>query len=500
MTQRLVPWASVLEPFAQIARYAPGRPFITEVSGSRRGQTSTYGVVYAAVRRRAAALGALGIGPGVRLGSRPRNTVDAFVTFLATLWIGATAVVADPSDADARVGEQFAHYDVTDWVSLVDDVRRLETTGCADSGQPQVRPDDVAVIVFTSGSTGAPRAVAQSHYNIAVNCAAVARHHSLGPGVSSFACLPISHVNALAFTGLATMAAGGHVFMVDGFDPLTYLASLAASGAQIASVVPSILTTLLASSRPAPALPAMWYFVSAAATLAADVVRHVDERLAVRIVQGYGLSEAVNFSCLMPPRLTRAAYRRLMIDSNVPAVGPALVGNEVSVLASGGGPAQPGEIGEVAIRGHDVMLGYVDDRVSTAEMMRGGWLHTGDLGTMERDEAVGGPVLLITGRAKNVLKIAGHTVGMEEVERALLSVAEIDAAAACGIPDRHSGEALAVLIVSSSTQLDGAAVRDALLRRLGPNHVPRTIRFVPALPLLPNGKLARTELPSLLAP
>jgi acyl-CoA synthetase (AMP-forming)/AMP-acid ligase II len=199
----------------------------------------------------------------------------------------------------------------------------------------------------------------------------------------------------------------------------------------------------------------------------------------------------------MPVRLDADAYARLIEDADVPSVGRAIAGNEVEILRADGTAADPGEAGEIVVRGHNVMLGYLGDREANDDAFRGGWLRTGDLGRKVCDPSIVEPVFVVTGRAKNVVKVSGQTIGIEEVERELARLGGVAAAAALGIRDERSEEALAVLIVRASKHLDEKAVRTAMRTRLGPSLVPKVVRFVDALPLLSNGKLARQRLPEL---
>lgn len=504
--------SSVVDAFVARASATPAAPFITEVargsvSGRVSGRSVSYGEVLARVRARAAALDAAGVTSGVRVGFRPHNNIDGFVTILAILWTGAAVVLVNPRDAEVRVTEQYRSIQAIDYRTLDDDVRTRETRPPSSrvahsiidgDKRPVCMPDDVAVVIFTSGSTGVPRAVAQSHHGIQVNSAAVAAHHALGPSTRLFACLPLFHVNALEFTGFASMISGSHLFMAEAFDPLAYLGALSEARADIASVVPSILTAITDRKGISPALPELRYFVSAAAPLAAVTVRRVNERLGKRIVQGYGLSEAGNFSCLMPPDLNSDAYARLMSEAIIPSIGPSLAGNDVDVLGPDGQPAELEEPGEIVVRGPNVMIGYLGDAVATKAVFRGGWLHTGDLGMKLVDPAIDSPVFVVTGRAKNVVKVGGHTIGLEEVERAVLSLDGIEAVAASSANDPRFGEVLGVLAVRSSIEVDSAKVRAVVEERIGPDHTPRYVRFVDALPLLDNGKLARIEVSKLL--
>jgi acyl-CoA synthetase (AMP-forming)/AMP-acid ligase II len=500
-TPGVLPWGSVLEPFSAVARRSPAAPFLTEVRGTLFGPTISYGEALTRVITRAQALNKLGIGPGTRVGLTPHNDIDSSITILSVLWSGAIATIADPADARARVVGSMQALGAVELADTMSDVERVESDArCQTPARPPVpSPSTPAIIVFTSGSTGAPRAVSQSHYGLLVNCTAVARLHNLGRASRLFACLPISHVNALLFTGFAAQMVGAHTWLADGFDPLAYLNALATSEAHVASVVPSILVSLVQSRRP-PRLPSLGYFVSAAAPLSARTADDVLRHLGARIVQGYGLSEAGNFSCSMPVALDPDTYSRLMIDAGTVPVGPALVGNEVSVLRPSGARAESGETGEVVVRGHNVMIEYVGEPGETADTFRGGWLHTGDQGAWIDDPALESGALVITGRAKNIAKVGGATVGFEEVERVLMRLDEVMAVAACSLPDARYGEVLGVLVVTVETgRLDEDTVRSVIRAQLGQRHVPATVRFADKMPLLSNGKLARSQVRELLS-
>jgi long-chain acyl-CoA synthetase len=502
--RRLVRHTSVLSGFMAMVRASPGAPCITELRGGEVGGSASYAQIWDRVRRRAAALRHAGLQRQTRVGLQPGNDIDAVVTILALLGLGAVAVLASPRDAAERVKRQLDRLGAVPYDDLARQVKAAERGfRRGDDSAPlllkrNTHPDDLTIVVFTSGSTGEPRAVGQSSYNVSVNCAAVAAHHGLGQRSRVFSCLPLFHVNALEFTTFASMMSGSHVFMADSFDPTSYLAALSMSRAGIASVVPSILTTLTEARR-IPDLPALRYFVSAAAPLASVTANRVLTRLKARIIQGYGLSEAANFSCTMPSTMDDETYHRIMIRADIPPIGIPLRGNEVAILRPDGAVAGPGETGEIGIRGHNVMIGYLGDEAATRAALRGGWLRTGDLGMQVSEPALAGNVFVVTGRAKHVIKVAGHTVGLEEVERALLSLPDVCAVAAAGIADGHFGEVLGVIVVSASPALTSAAIREHVHHRLGPDYVPRVVRFAASLPLLANGKIARQAVASELA-
>ena len=501
--RRLTPDLSVLEAFTRVARARPDAPLITEVREAEIGVTATRGEVLRMVARRARALDLAGIPRGSRVGLRPRNTISDLVDILAVQWQGSAAVLANPADAPGRVAGQFGRLDAVDLAGTRTEVAAREAlvTDSDLAGElaagPRTRADDLAVAVFTSGSTGAPRAVGQSHGSIVVNATAVARHHALAPSVSLFACLPLFHVNALEFTCFGAMLSGSRTFLAESFDPFTYLRALRATGAGIASTVPNLLQAVAAGARRFELPGRLRYVVSAAAPLTAATARAVSAALRVPVVQGYGLSEAANFSCLMPVRLPAEAYRRLVTHAAIPPVGPAVWGNEVAVLDPAGVRLPPGEVGEIGIRGHNVMLGYLGDDDATAAAFADGWLRTGDLGRFVVDPALAAEAVQITGRAKHVVKVRGHTVGFEEVEHALAEAPGISGVAAIGVGHPVEGEVLCLLVVADDAFVDAALVRSELSRRLGPDYRPYAVHLVDSLPLLHNGKLDRTAVRTL---
>ena len=493
---RLVEHATPHAGFAAAARRRPRATWLVDL---RARQTLPYGEGLRLVERAGASLRC---GPGAFVGILPSNSTDSAVLILAVLRARATAVLLSPRQPDVRIAEQAARADCQLVLDCADrrpsvacevvegrEVLAAEAPGAID-GEPA--PDDLAVLVYTSGSTAASKAVALTHYNLAVNAEALIRHHRLGPETVALASLPLSHVNALGFTLIAVAMAGGRTILVDEFEPRAYFAAAASHGATLASVVPSLLTAL-ADVDDVPELPRLEYFVSAAAPLGAGTARQVCERIGKRIVQGYGLSETTNFSTLMPRDLEPDEYRCVMLESSIPPVGVPVFGNEVAVLDPGGAPVADGKTGEICMRGHNVMAGYFDDPEATAQAFRGGWFHSGDIGRFET-YAGGRRFLCITGRAKNVVKVGGESVSLEEIERALETLPEVVEAGAVGLPHRLLGEEVAAAVVARDATLDDRAVREALLAVLPAAHVPTRLRLVTRLPRVANGKLDRREL------
>jgi acyl-CoA synthetase (AMP-forming)/AMP-acid ligase II len=196
----------------------------------------------------------------------------------------------------------------------------------------------------------------------------------------------------------------------------------------------------------------------------------------------------------MPTNLASDAYHRWVLRADPPPVGRALFGNEVAVMNGEGRTLGAGEVGEVVIRGHSVMLGYFDAPGATAEAFRGGWFHSGDLGRWVVDDVSGRRYLVLTGRLKNIVKVDGEGVSLEEVDRLLLEHPGVDDAACFGVPDQVGGERVICLVVARAGAVAPDELRAHLARLLPSRHVPSEFVFAPHVERTATGKVLRQRL------
>ncbi len=449
----------------------------------------------------------LGAGPGGVLALAPRNDLRSVLAILGLLRAGSALLILNPGDPASRMKEQAALPRAP--IVGIDDVTPadLHRPGPADldAGRAVARtaaidPAATALIFGTSGSTAASKLVTQSHRNVAVNAHAAGRHHGLRRGDRVLGCLPIHHVNGLHFTLLASLAAGAHAILAHGFDPFGYPRLLERFRPRVASVVPSILEALVDTWRRPPIDHELGYFVSAAAPLSSATVRAAGDRLGVRVLQGYGLTETTNFSTTMPVDVSEGTFRRLARETDIPSIGVAMYGNEVAVLDAQGERARPGDEGEICMRGHNVMTGYVDNPDATGEAFRGGWFHSGDLGTVVRDEDCSHDFFVITGRLKNIAKVRGESVSLDEVDRALRGAPGVlDAACVAVAHPKHGEEILAAVRPGTGARGGLAELLRAHLRAaLPPAAIPRRIVRLDRIPRTATGKIRRGELAEIL--
>lgn len=484
------------------AEHEPQQVYLTEIDIDGTASRMSVGELEERSARLAAHLARHhGVTPGSRVALIPSNTARSVVAIFALMRMGAVTLMLNPTDPPARQKELCvrAGTELRLRDPGIEPDKAVESCAIPDTGAlDRSGHRDAAIerwsdlfLIGTSGSTAASKIVRQMHANAASNAADTIRHHRMAAGEIFLGCLPINHVNGLHFTVLATFAAGMHAVLLREFHPLQYPRVISAMRPRIASVVPSILDVIARIWRDDGLPKDFGYFVSAAAPLSMETAREVFDRIGARIVQSYGLTETTNFSCAMPIDLPAEAYRHLMLETDIPSVGVA-VGNEVAVLDEVGNLLSPGEIGEISMRGPNIMAGYLDNPEANVQAFRGGWFSSGDVGYQIARE-VQEPLTVLTGRIKNIAKVRGETVSLDEVDRALRAVAGIVDGACVAIRHDLWGERVVVAIVAPPDLTDDTVMRE-LEAILPPAAMPQRIVRMETLPRTATGKIRRSDL------
>ena len=507
------PWPVHEDVVGSLTRHALTRstePCLTTVADDGTAATFSYGEIYASSRRVAGWLGRTAdLVPGAPVGLMPRNDGESVVAVLALLRAGHPILMLNPNDPPNRIRQLLDAMKAERLLCSpgLEPPVGIETIAIPRIGEladpvdvvvePSADPSADAFYFGTSGSTAASKVVAQSRFNAAMNAKAVIAHHGLRPGDRILGCLPLHHVNGMHFTVLGTIAAGAHLVLASAFDPFGYPGLLAGFQPRLASVVPSVLDGLVQTFRGPDLPPGFEYFVSAAAPLGRQTARDVRRRLGALVIQGYGLTETTNFSATMPVGAPPEAYRKLLFDAEIPSIGAAVYGNEMAVLRADGSRAEPGEHGEICMRGYNVMSRYAGNERETAAAFLGGWFHSQDLGYALRDEDDGREYFFITGRSKNIAKIGGESVSLEEMERFLRAAPGVRDAACARLPHSLTGEQIAVAVVLEGEQRGD--LRAHLATAFSAAVLPRRFVVLDAIPRTATGKILRPRLAEMLA-
>ena len=402
--------------------------------------------------------------------------------------------------ADARV--VFA---APEWVDRVRDfasgiarpieVIAVDADGAAllgENSNPQMQepsihpaPDALALLMYTSGTTGTPKGVMLTQANLAANAIAISTEHRLISEDRVAAVLPLYHINGFAVTMLAPLAHGGSLVMPPKFSAAGFWDIAIEHGCTWLNVVPTIISYLLEGAAPASErLSRIRFCRSASAALSPEHHRAFEAKFGVDIIETMGLTEtmAPAFSNPIEPLLRK-----------VGSVGRAS-GCDARVVDATNAPLADGVTGEIAIRGPQVMPGYYKNADATAAaFFPDGWLRTGDLGFRDADG-----FFFITGRIKELIIKGGENIAPREIDEALLRHPAVLDAAAVGIPDRHYGQdIMACVIVRQGQHCTEDELRDFCGRELGRYKTPKVFRFVDDLPRGPSGKVQRLKLAEL---
>lgn len=473
----------------------------------------TYGELHARVDAATAQLQAAGIGPGDRV-ALVLGTCPAFVEALAAvLRAGAAVVPLLPALAPDEL--RHALVDSGARVAVVgperaDDVVGLKATGAlpdltllvtadvevadcpvweawlADAGEPRWVPrdlDDVAALVYTSGTTGRPRGAVLTRRNLAVNQdQSLAGRFGVGAEDVVLLVLPLAHIYALNVGIGASLTAGATMVLVPRFEPAATLDAVVSHGVTVVLGAPPMYLAWLESGLLETAdLGRVRLAVSGAAALPVPVFERFRAATGITIEEGYGLTEAS----------PSVASNALAAAARPGSVGLPLPDLEVRLVDDAGADVAAGDPGELWVRGPNVFAGYWQDPTATAEVLTpDGWLRTGDVATRDEDG-----FLYLVDRRRDLIIVNGFNVYPREVERVLLADPTVSQAAAIGVPHPLTGEEVVAFVVPRpGTEVDPDALLGRCRSQLARYKCPRRIEVRGELPVTATGKVRRRAL------
>ncbi len=352
------------------------------------------------------------------------------------------------------------------------------------------RGDDTAVILYTSGTTGQPKGAELTHSNMLWN--AVSTHDMLAPGMSGgltqeveLVTLPLFHSTAQTCQMNACLYGGVRMVLLPRFEPAAVLDTMVRERVGVWVGVPTMYWALLAHAEAQGVAPAkiaehLRICVSGGAPMPVEVLRRFEATFGVRILEGYGLSETSPVAC----------FNQLQRPSKPGTVGFPIFGVEVRCVDDEGRPVAVGERGEVAVRGSNVMKGYYGRPEATADAIRDGWFHTGDIGVFDVEG-----YLSIVDRKKDMILRGGFNVYPRELEEVLLTHPAVSLVAVIGVPDERLGEEVKAVIVKRPGS--EASEEDILAwgrEQFAAYKYPRLVEFRERLPMTASGKVLKREL------
>ena len=354
--------------------------------------------------------------------------------------------------------------------------------GAADRPGP-AEPDDIALLLHTSGTTSRPKLVPLSHANLAASAAHIGATLGLAAGDRCLNIMPLFHIHGLIAAVLSSLAAGASVHCTPGFNALRFFAWLEEIEPTWYTAVPTMHQTILArAGRNAEAVAAsrLRFIRSSSSSLPPQVMAELEATFGCPVIESYGMTEAAHqmTSNRLPPG-----------DRKPGSVGPS-AGPEVAIMATDGEILPSETEGEIVIRGPNVTAGYVNNPEANSTAFAHGWFHTGDQGVMDADGYV-----RVTGRLKEIINRGGEKISPREVDEILMDHPAIAQVVTFGMPhDKLGEEVAAAVVLREGSEATEQAIRDFCATRLADFKVPRKVLILEEIPKGATGKLQRIGL------
>src|SRR3984885_8834620 len=362
----------------------------------------------------------------------------------------------------------------------------FETLLSGDAPGPQLAargPADPAVIIYTSGTTGTPKGAVLSHIGLYMNADIPGRLFEFAEDDVAVVALPLFHVFALSSIMNTCVLLGGTMTLVPRFEPRAVLQLMQRDRVTVFMGVPTMYIALLQAVDSADYdLASLRVAVSGGAPIPAEVIDAFESRFGVPILEGYGLSESSS----------TATFNISVTERKVYSVGKPIWGTSLQIWDEESRPLPPGadHVGEVVLRGMNIMTGYYDNPEATAKAFAGGWFHTGDLGYVDEDG-----FLFVVDRIKDLIIRGGYNVYPREIEEVLYGHPAVAEAAVIGVPDPMMGEEVrAVVAVKPGHSVTEAELIAFVKERAAAYKYPRVIEFRDSLPKGATGKILKKEL------
>ena len=384
---------------------------------------------------------------------------------------GAKVVVADGASAAKLAGGGNRIIPVEDVTS---------PTRPAEPVPVQAEPSTPALLIYTSGTTGRPKGVILDHGNVQATAELIVTWFDMTGETRSLLVLPLFHVNGIMVSVVSPLLAGGSTFIAERFDAASFWATVERARPTFFSAVPTIYALLVSRPGDQANTKNLRYVICGAAPMPRELIGEFEQRFGVPVVEGYGLSECTVVCTANPVHGLRKAG----------SVGLALPGVEVGVVDPAAQLLPAGQAGEVVVRGPNVMRGYLGRPAETAEVLRAGWLHTGDVGRFDDDG-----YLTLVDRVKDLIIRGGENIYPKEIEDVLYAHPAVLEAAVVGRPDAVFGEQpVAFVALRPGRSAEPDDLIEHCLGSLAKYKVPRLVCIEEALPKNAVGKIAKPVL------
>lgn len=361
--------------------------------------------------------------------------------------------------------------------------REYANAATQQSRQDACAPSDDAIIIYTSGTTGKPKGCLLSHGNLIANARQIRDWLSFTENDRLLTIMPLFHMNAVSVTTMSALYAGGSSVISPKFSASKFWNVISdyqiTSFGSVATMLSMLLNTYPEGVPAGLKTDQLRFAMCGSAPVPAEVMKKFEETFNCPVIEGYGLSESTCRSTFNPPDERRRAGSCGMT-----------IGNEMKVVDEDDNEVSDGELGEIVLRGENILKGYFKNPEANERAFRGGWFHTGDVGYRDKEG-----FFYIVDRKTDMIIRGGENIYPREIDEVLYEHPAVAAAATIGVPDTLYGEEVAAFIVlKNGTKVTEQELIDYCKSRLADYKCPKTVRFVTDIPKGPTGKLLKREL------
>ena len=494
---------NIRELLEERARATPDKHFLFSEAD---GRSYTYAEFDAAVNRAARLLFAHGIKKGDAVSLLMPNGVEYIVAYFACFKLGALAgpvnsllkseeltyVIANSEARALLVGSEFRprvesirrDLPVLQHVVVFDDEARA-TARFREGELPDeaIGTDDEAIIIYTSGTTGKPKGCLLTHGNVVANARQITEWLKFTERDCLLTVMPLFHMNAVSVTTMTPLYAGASTVVSPKFSASRFWQIISdykvTSFGSVATMLSMLLSTYPQGVPSGLKTDQLRFAMCGSAPVPAEVMKRFEETFNCLVVEGYGLSESTCRSSFNPPDERRR-----------PGSCGMAIGNEMKVFDDEDREVADGELGEIVLRGENILKGYYKNPEATAQAFRNGWFHTGDIGYRDADG-----FFYIVDRKSDMIIRGGENIYPREIDEVLYQHPAVASAATIGVPDQLYGEEVAAFVVlKEGAQATEEEVIAHCRQHLADYKCPKSVRFVADIPKGPTGKLLKREL------
>ena len=499
---------NIPELLQQRVNATPDKLFLFSEADKRQ---FTYKQFEAAVMRTARMLCARGVRKGDVVSLLLPNSVEYVIAYFACWQIGALA-----GPINSLLKSQEISYVITnsearallvhsEFLPLIETIRdelntlqaivifdneadatREETKGADPTAE--IDGEHEAIIIYTSGTTGKPKGCLLTHGNVIANARQISSWLGFTAQDRLLTIMPLFHMNAVSVTTMSALYAGGSTVVSQKFSASRFWQIISdyqiTSFGSVATMLSMLLSTYPDGVPEGLKTDQLRFAMCGSAPVPAEVLRRFEEKFNCLVIEGYGLSESTCRSTFNPPD-----QRRRPGSCGVP------IGNEMRVVDEEDREVPDGELGEIVLRGENILKGYYKNDTANTTAFRNGWFHTGDIGYRDPDG-----FFYIVDRKSDMIIRGGENIYPREIDEVLYQHPDIAAAAAVGVKDDLYGEEVAaVVVLKPGAKTSAQEVIDYCKARLADFKCPKTVHFVEDIPKGPTGKLLKRELAKMLS-